>query len=64
MLALTVVREREVQKMRGWILTAIALFAGVMLVRTWTHGIWAGVLLVIGGMIVLASGFISSSESH
>jgi len=55
---------KEVRKKRGWFWVAIGLFLVVMLLRVGTQGIWDGGLLVIGGLIILATGFISSSESH
>jgi hypothetical protein len=56
--------RKEVEKKRGWFWVAIGLFLVVMVLRAGTRGMWDAGLLVIGGLIIVASGFISSSESH
>jgi hypothetical protein len=43
---------------------ALGLFVGVMLLRRSTEGIWAGGLLLAGGLIIIAVGFLNRGESR
>jgi hypothetical protein len=47
----------------GWLIIAILLFWGVLVLRANTEGFWARGLLLVWGLIVVALCFIKSNKS-
>lgn len=52
------------QTNRKWFYVAVGLFVGVMLLQKSAEGIWAGGLLLAGGLIIIAVGFLNWGEPN